>query len=63
MSAEECRQRMSELIEHAIPEQDPERRQALLVMADHWGELLRLRKAPENDRERVSSGHPNGAST
>ena len=49
-SAQLCRQRISELVRLAVPEPDDERRQALMVMADHWSELLRLRtRADGND--------------
>jgi hypothetical protein len=44
-SAAECRRRVAEIVADAVVERDAERRQALLVMADHWGELLRLRRA------------------
>jgi len=47
LSAEECRRRISELIAAALPEHDPDRRKALLIMADHWSELLRLRVGPQ----------------
>lgn len=51
-----CRQRLSELIREAVPESDADRRQALLVMADHWSELLRLRTpSPEDHQRRPSS--------
>ncbi|MGV8930190.1 MAG: hypothetical protein ACOH1E_10580 [Brevundimonas sp.] len=33
----------------AVPEPDDERRQALMVMADHWSELLRLRTRTGKD--------------
>ncbi len=42
-SAEQCRERANALIREAVPEEDPGRRQALLAMADHWSELMRLR--------------------
>lgn len=54
-SAHVCRQRVSDLIRQAIPEADPDRRQALLVMADHWGELLRLRTQQPDDHQRRPS--------
>tara|TARA_R110000787_G_scaffold265068_1_gene371017 strand:+ start:1061 stop:1249 length:189 start_codon:yes stop_codon:yes gene_type:complete len=54
-SAHVCRQRLSDLIQQAVPETDPDRRQALLVMADHWGELLRLRIQPPEDHQRRPS--------
>ncbi|WP_183255646.1 hypothetical protein [Brevundimonas basaltis] len=34
---------IARLVRSAVPEPDDQRRQALLVMADHWSELLRLR--------------------
>jgi len=46
---------VSDLIRQAIPEADPDRRQALLVMADHWGELLRLRTLQLDDHQRRPS--------
>lgn len=52
LSPQECRERLSELVQEAIPEEDPDRRTALLVMADHWAELLRSRSRSQ----RVSSG-------
>jgi hypothetical protein len=39
--AAHVRQELGELIAAAVPEGDPERRLALLVLADHWGEMLR----------------------
>ena len=33
----------------AVPEPDDARRQALLVMADHWSELLRVRTGAAGD--------------
>ncbi|MGV9005106.1 MAG: hypothetical protein ACOH1H_00050 [Brevundimonas sp.] len=54
-SAPVCRQRLSDLIRQAVPETDPDRRQALLVMADHWGELLRLRTQQPDDHQRRPS--------
>ncbi|WP_339915171.1 hypothetical protein [uncultured Brevundimonas sp.] len=55
-STQVCRQRLSELIQQAVPESDADRRQALLVMADHWSELLRLRaETPEGYQRRPSS--------
>ncbi len=54
-SAQLCRQRISELVQLAVPEPDDQRRQALLVMADHWSELLRLRTRAEGDYPRRPS--------
>jgi hypothetical protein len=54
-SALVCRQRLSDLIRQAVPETDADRRQALLVMADHWGELLRLRTREAADYQRRPS--------
>lgn len=54
-SALVCRQRLSDLIRQAVPETDPDRRQALLVMADHWSELLRLRTRDGADYQRRPS--------
>lgn len=42
-SAEQIRREISGLVREAVPEQDPVRRQALLVMADHWSDILRRR--------------------
>lgn len=54
-SAHACRQKLSDLIRQAVPETDADRRQALLVMADHWGELLRLRTHQADDHQRRPS--------
>ncbi len=45
----EVRAELSELIAAAIAETDDTRRQGLLVLADHWSDILRRRKAAEND--------------
>jgi hypothetical protein len=50
-----CRQRLSDLIRQAVPETDADRRQALLVMADHWSELLRLRTRQDAPYQRRPS--------
>jgi hypothetical protein len=42
---DEIRAELSGLILEAVPEQDPVRRTALLVMADHWSDVLRKRRA------------------
>ncbi|WP_339870492.1 hypothetical protein [uncultured Brevundimonas sp.] len=55
ISAQDCRRKLSDLIQQAVPEPDPERRQALMVMADHWGELLRLRSPSPDDHQRRPS--------
>ena len=54
-SAHACRQKLSDLIRQAVPEIDADRRQALLVMADHWSELLRLRTQQADDHQRRPS--------
>lgn len=48
-SADDIREELSALIGDAVPEDDPERRQALLVLADHWSDILR-RRAGSGDR-------------
>lgn len=35
---------MRELIHEAVVEDDADRRTALLTLADHWSELVRLRR-------------------
>ena len=55
ISIQDCRRKLSDLIRQAIPEPDPDRRLALMVMADHWGELLRLRIQPPGDHQRRPS--------
>ncbi|SFS87010.1 hypothetical protein [Brevundimonas viscosa] len=42
-SVDDIREELSALIGDAVPEDDPERRQALLVLADHWADILRRR--------------------
>ncbi|MBF0665258.1 MAG: hypothetical protein IR159_06900 [Brevundimonas sp.] len=44
-SVEDIRRELSGLIRDAVPEPDPARRQALLVLADHWSDILRRREA------------------
>ncbi len=44
-SIDQIRAELSDLILQAVPEEDPVRRKALLVMADHWAEILRRRRA------------------
>jgi len=55
ISAQDCRRKLSDLIRQAIPETDADRRQALMVMADHWGELLRVRTQSSDDHQRRPS--------
>lgn len=43
-SIDEIRRELSGLIQEAVPEQDPARRQALLVLADHWSDIMRRRQ-------------------
>ena len=43
-SADDIRRELSGLIRDAVPETDPARRQALLVLADHWSDILRRRQ-------------------
>jgi hypothetical protein len=47
----QIRAELSELIHEAVPEPDAERRQALLVMADHWSAILR-RRVEQSSRRR-----------
>ena len=44
-SADDIRRELSGLIRDAVPENDPARRQALLVLADHWSDIMRRRQA------------------
>ena len=46
-SADDIRRELSGLIRDAVPEDDPARRQALLVLADHWSDILRRRRAED----------------
>ena len=46
-SADDIRRELSGLIRDAVPENDPARRQALLVLADHWSDIMRRRQAAE----------------
>ncbi len=55
-SFEEIRRELSDLIGDAVPEEDPERRQALLVLADHWSDILR-RRAGDRPGD-GARGHP-----
>ncbi|HEY0927828.1 hypothetical protein [Brevundimonas sp.] len=45
----EVRAELSELIAEAVAETDDVRRQGLLVLADHWSDILRRRKAAGED--------------
>jgi hypothetical protein len=42
-TAPEVRREMAALIADAVAERDDERRRALLVLADHWADILRRR--------------------
>lgn len=42
-TAPEVRREMAALIADAVAEPDDERRRALLVLADHWADILRRR--------------------
>lgn len=42
-TAPEVRREMAALIAAAVAEPDDERRRALLVLADHWADILRRR--------------------
>jgi hypothetical protein len=42
---EECRRRVARMITRAIPEQNPERRRALLEVADRCADFLRARRS------------------
>ncbi|RZJ41273.1 MAG: hypothetical protein EON86_10765 [Brevundimonas sp.] len=44
-SQTQVRAELSELIAEAVVETDDARRQGLLVLADHWSDILRRRKA------------------
>lgn len=44
-SVHAIRRELSDLIREAVPENDPARRQALLVLADHWSDIMRRRSA------------------
>ncbi|MBA4805455.1 MAG: hypothetical protein H2038_12470 [Brevundimonas sp.] len=44
-SVDDIRSELSGLIRDAVPEEDPARRQALLVLADHWSDIMRRRHA------------------
>ncbi|HZW15639.1 MAG TPA: hypothetical protein VFF66_05235 [Brevundimonas sp.] len=46
-SVDDIRRELSGLIRDAVPEDDPARRQALLVLADHWSDIMRRRQ--DND--------------
>lgn len=46
-SAPEVRREMAALIADAVAEPDEERRRALLVLADHWADILRRRNQTE----------------
>jgi len=52
---EDIRRELSDLILEAVPEPDPERRRALLTLADHWSELLRKRRAELETRGGAST--------
>ena len=43
-SVDDIRRELSGLIRDAVPENDPSRRQALLVLADHWSDIMRRRQ-------------------
>lgn len=43
-SSSQVRAELSELIAEAVVETDDVRRQGLLVLADHWSDILRRRK-------------------
>jgi hypothetical protein len=45
----EVRAELSELIAEAVVEPDDARRHGLLTLADHWSDILRRRKAAEED--------------
>jgi hypothetical protein len=42
-TAEQCRQKVRDLIAEAVPEMDDARREGLLEMADQWTEVARRR--------------------
>ena len=53
-SIDEIRRELAGLIQEAVPEQDPARRQALLVLADHWSDIMRRRQTLDPDGGRAS---------
>jgi len=55
-SADDIRRELSGLIRDAVPEDDPARRQALLVLADHWSDILR--RQSDGQREDRADPHP-----
>ncbi len=54
-SVDDIRRELSALIGDAVPEDDAERRQALLVLADHWSDILRRRRGGGPDGGHASS--------
>lgn len=46
-TAPEVRREMAALIADAVAEPDDDRRRALLVLADHWADMLRRRTQPQ----------------
>ena len=54
-SDDDIRRELSGLIEDAVPEDDPARRQALLTLADHWSDILRRRRAAGLEGDALSA--------
>ena len=48
-SADDLRRELSGLIRDAVPENAPARRQAQLVHAEHWSDIMRRRQANGGD--------------
>jgi len=56
-SVDDIRRELSGLIRDAVPEQDPARRQALLVLADHWSDILRRRQSGDGRDQGPEARH------
>lgn len=48
-SRSEVHAELSNLIAEAVAEPDLQRRQGLLVLADHWSDILRRRRAHQDE--------------
>jgi len=46
-SVDDIRRELSGLIRDAVSENEPARRQALLVLADHWSDIMRRREGDD----------------
>ncbi len=49
-SADEIRKELAVLIREAVAETEETRRRALLVLADHWSEIMRRRQGAPSGR-------------